>query len=124
MIDFQNGGVIKLKETGADSLEGNLKQLLIPGEQILQGYKGIRDYVVFTTKRIIAVNIQGITGKKKDYTSLPYSKIQAFSIETAGNFDLDSELDLFFSGLGHVRFEFSGRNDIVRLGQIISERIL
>ena len=124
MIDFQNGGIFKLKQTGIDSLEGDIKQLLIPGEQIIQGYKGIRDYVVFTTKRIIAVNIQGLTGKKKDYTSLPYSKIQAFSIETAGNFDLDSELDLFFSGLGHVRFEFTGRNDIVRLGQIISERIL
>ena len=124
MIDFQNGGIIKLKQVGVDSLDDSLKQLLIQGEQIIQGYKGIRDYVAFTSKRIIAVNIQGLTGKKKDYTSLPYSKIQAFSIETAGNFDLDSELDLFFSGLGHVRFEISGRSDIVKLGQIISEQIL
>ena len=124
MIDFQNGGVIKLKETGADSLEGNLKQLLIPGEQIIQGYKGIRDYVAFTSKRIIAVNIQGLTGKKKDFTSLPYSKIQAFSIETAGHFDLDSELELYFSGLGKVRFEFTGQCDIVALGQIIGSFVL
>jgi hypothetical protein len=47
-----------------------------------------------------------MSGKKRDFTSLPYSKIQAFSIETAGTFDLDSELDLWFSGLGKVRLEF------------------
>jgi hypothetical protein len=40
---------------------------------------------------------QGITGKKCDFTSLPYSKIQAFSIETSGSFDQDTELDLWFS---------------------------
>jgi hypothetical protein len=49
------------------------------------------------------VNVQGITGKKRDFTSLPYSKIQAFSVETAGHFDLDAELDLWFSGVGNVR---------------------
>jgi hypothetical protein len=48
---------------------------------------------------LIAVNGQGMTGKKRDFTSLPYNKIQAFSIETAGTFDLDAELDLWFSGL-------------------------
>ena len=45
--------------------------------------KGMRDCVVFTSMRIIAVNVQGITGKKKDFTSLPLAKIQAFSVETA-----------------------------------------
>ena len=65
-------------------------------------YKGMRDYVVFTSKRIIAVNLQGMTGKKKDFTSLPMSKVRAFSMETAGTFDLDAELELWFSGLGKV----------------------
>jgi hypothetical protein len=60
----------------------------------------VRDFVVFTDKRLIAVNVQGMTGKKRDFTSLPYSKIQAFPIETADSFDLDAELDLWFSGLG------------------------
>lgn len=71
-------------------------------------FKAVRDFVVFTDKRLVAVNVQGITGKKRDFTSLPYSKIQAFSIETAGTFDLDAELDLWFSGLGKVRLEFKG----------------
>ena len=47
----------------------------------------MRDCVVFTSKRIIAVNVQGISGKKKDFTSLPLAKVQAFSVETAGTFD-------------------------------------
>ncbi len=71
--------------------------------------------VVFTDKRIIAVNVQGITGKKKDFTTLPYSKISAYSVETAGTFDLDSELDLYYSGVGRVRFEFKGSSDILEM---------
>ncbi|GHD06187.1 PH domain-containing protein [Zhihengliuella salsuginis] len=57
-------------------------------------FRGIRDFVALTVKRIIAVNVQGIAGKMRDYTSLPYTKIQSFSVETAGTFDLDAELDL------------------------------
>ena len=60
--------------------------------------------------------VQGLTGKKKDYTSLPYSKIQAFSVETSGVFDMDSELELWFSSIGLVKFEFSGGSDIVKIG--------
>jgi len=80
--------------------------------------------VVFTNKRIIAVNVQGMTGKKKDFTNMPYSKIQVFSIETAGVLDLDSELEVYFSGLGLVKFEFSGNSDIVAIGRQISGAIL
>lgn len=124
MIDFKNGSVFKLKQVKGDSVEKDIVPLLIEGEQIIGAYKGVRDYVVFTNKRLISVNVQGMTGKKKDFTTLPYSKIQAFSVETAGHFDLDSELDLFYSGLGHVRLEFSGASDIVKIGKSISAYIL
>ena len=98
--------------------------MFVPGEELIGEYQAIRDYVIFTNKRIIAVNVQGITGKKIDFSTLPYSKIQAFSIETAGVLDLDSELEMYFSGLGKVNFEFSGENDIVQLGKLISEKNL
>ena len=65
-----------------------------------------------------------MTGKKRDFTSLPYSKVQAFSIETAGTFALDAELDLWFSGLGNVRLEFKGNTDIRQLGQMIAHYVL
>lgn len=120
VIDFQNGSFFKLKKCD-NSIADDLLPLFINGEEIIGCYKSIRDYVVFTNKRIISANIQGITGKKKDYTSMPYSKIQVFSIETAGVLDLDSELELYFSGVGKVRFEFSGSSDIIQIGKIIGE---
>lgn len=122
MIDFKNGSIFKLKK--ADGSGKEVEQLLIPGEIIIGSYKGIRDSVTFTNKRVIAVNVQGMTGKKKDYTSLPYSKIQAFSVETSGVLDMDSELELWFSSVGLVKFEFTGNSDIVRIGQAIGTFIL
>ena len=80
--------------------------------------------MVFTNKRVIAVNAQGITGMRKDYTSLPYSKVQSFSVETAGTIDLDAELDLWFSGLGVVRFESKGQVDVRQLSQMIATHVL
>lgn len=122
MIDFQNGSVFKLKAN--DEYARIVLELLVPGENVLGAFKALRDGVVFTDKRVIAINVQGITGKKKDFTSLPYSKVVAFSVETSGSFDLDSELDLYFSGLGKVRFEFSGRANIVELGRTIGAFVL
>lgn len=103
---------------------GDIQPLLINGEEIIGSYKAMRDYCVFTNKRVIAVNVQGMTGKKKDFTSLPYSKVSAYSVETAGVLDLDSELEMYFSGLGKVKFEFSGQSNIVQIGQVISSYIL
>jgi len=124
MIDFKNANYFKLKQVDPSTVENKIASLLITNETIISAHKGLRDYIVFTQKRIIAVNVQGLTGKKKDFTSLPYSKIQAFSVETAGTFDLDSELELYFSGLGKVKFEFSGSSDIVQIGQFISSCIM
>jgi len=124
MIDFKNGSYVKLKRTGGFKNENLIAPLFVQGETFIGEYQGMRDFVVFTNKRIIATNVQGITGKKKDFTSLPYSKIQLFSIETAGTLDLDSELELYFSGVGKLKFEFSGRSDIVQIGQFIGSYIL
>lgn len=124
MIDFQNGSLFKLAPTDPQQIGPSILPILIADEQIVSAYRAVRDSVVFTTKRLIAINVQGLTGKKTDYTSLPYSKIQAFSIETAGTFDLDSELELWFSGLGRVKLEFKGRVDIRHLGQLIAGYVL
>lgn len=101
-----------------------IEPILIDGETIISEYSAIRDFVVFTNKRIIAVNVQGLTDTKKDFSSLPYSKIQAFSIETAGMLDLDCELEIYMSGLGKVKFEFRGDNDIAEIGKLIGSHIL
>jgi hypothetical protein len=122
MIDFQNASFIKMKEDSG--LIPLVTPLLVADEKVIGAYKAMRDGVVFTSKRIIAVNVQGMTGKKKDFTSLPYSKIQAFSIETSGVFDMDSELELYFSGLGKVKFEFAAHCNITQIQAIISGYVL
>ena len=124
MIDFKNATFVKLSPAGAGAVPADVNAMLVDGEQVVQAFKAVRDMVIFTNKRIFAINVQGITGKKKDFTSLPYSKIQAFSVETAGLLDLDSELDLYYSGVGKVRFEFRGASDILNIGRIISQYAL
>lgn len=122
MIDFANASFLKLQESPEYAKE--IEPILVEGERLLGSYKGIRDGVVFTDKRIIALNVKGITGKKRDYTSLPYSKIAAYSVETAGVFDLDAELDIWISGVGKVRFEFKGKSNILEISKVISRQTL
>lgn len=124
MIDFQNGSVFKLGPATPDEAMPLIQGLLVQGESIFAAFKTVRDFVVFTDKRILAVNVQGLTGKKRDFTSLPYSKIQVWSVETAGTFDLDAELDMWFSGLGRVRLEFKGRVDVGALSKMIAFHVL
>ena len=69
--------------------------VLVGVEFFFGSYKSIRDGVVFTNKRIIAINVQGVTGKKKDFTSIPYSKISTYYLETAGTIDLDDKLEVY-----------------------------
>ena len=124
MIDFNNASFVKLRPVNDNAFEKMVAPILVEGEEHIGSYQSIRDGVVFTNKRIIAINVQGITGKKKDFTSLPYKKIQAFSVETAGVFDLDSELKLWFSGVGRVKFEFIGATDVSYICKTISKQVL
>lgn len=124
MIDFQNASFLKLKPVPDQNFLPMIQSMLIDDEEVIQSFQSIRDGVVFTTKRIFAINVQGITGKKKDFSSLPYSKIQAFSVETAGVLDLDSELELWFSGLGKVKFEFTSNCNVSEICRMISNKVL
>ncbi|MDP5186127.1 MAG: PH domain-containing protein [Alishewanella sp.] len=122
MIDFNNKSVFKLKQNS--EFAEKVSALLLDNETVIDSYKSMRDGVVFTNKRIIAVNVQGITGSKKDFTSLPYKNIVAYSVETSGTFDLDSELEIYLSSVGKVRFEFTGSTAIVEISKHISLSIL
>ena len=125
MIDFNaNGFFARLKKVNNDNFKDLVGVFFVEGEFVVAAYKSIRDGVVFTSKRIITINIQGVTGKKKDFTSLPYSKIQAYSVETAGLLDFDSELDMWFSGLGRVRIEFIHSMNIEKICKLISQKVL
>jgi hypothetical protein len=85
-----NAGVV-----GVNKLQAEYEQLLVDGETVEVGFQVIRDTFIFTSKRLIMVNIQGVTGKKTEYLSIPYGKITKFSVESAGHFELDAELKIW-----------------------------
>ena len=124
MIDFNKSVMFKLEPVPVQSVLAPIHKFLIDGETILSAFKTVRDQLVFTNKRIIAANVQGVTGKKVDYTSIPYSKIQTFSVETAGVLDRDCELELYISAVGKVRFEIRCGFDIVGFNKVISKYVL
>ena len=89
-----------LGNAGSVSQEDLLKkygQLLTDSEEIEMGFKLIRDTFIFTNKRLILVDVQGLTGSKTEYKSISYKSITRFSVETAGTFELDAELKIWVS---------------------------
>ncbi len=121
MIDFNgNGFFARLKKVDDNTFASMVSDFLLTDEKIIGSYQSIRDGVVFTSKRIIAINVQGVTGKKKDFTSIPYNKITTFSLETAGVLDFDAELEIYMSGVGKVKFEFTGSTNVKEICKIIS----
>lgn len=125
-VNFNQNSVFNLKPIDTASVRNEVNGLLINGEEILCAFQTIRDQLVFTNKRIISIDVQGITGKRKSFATMPYSKIQFFSIQTPGFIELfpDSELYLVFSSGFTAKFEFKGQVDIGMIGRIISEYVL
>ncbi len=125
-ISFNKDSAFNLKPISLDGIRGEVNGLLISGEECIMAFQTVRDQVIFTNKRIISVDVQGLTGKRKSYASMPYSKIQYFSIQTAGFLELipDSELYIMFSNGATAKFEFKGDTDIGKIGRMISEFVL
>ena len=124
MIDFEKSRIFKLTPLEPSKMLEPIHKFLIDGENVLSLFQSVRDQLVFTNKRVIAANVQGFTGKKVDYTSIPYSKIQTYSVETAGVLDLECELEIYISAVGKIRFEIRGGFDIVTFNKIISTYVL
>lgn len=106
-------------EKPVDKLAEDFAPLLAPGEKLQRAFGLIRDLIVFTDRRLIFVNKQGVTGSRIEYLSVPYRSIVMFSLETAGHFDLEAELKIWLSGqptpLQHSLGRNSGAQDIVAL---------
>jgi hypothetical protein len=84
-------------EADIADVEQDLEQILAEGENVQRAFKLIRDLFIFTGTRLILVDKQGLTAKKTEYHSIPYRAITHFSVETAGHFDLESELKIWIS---------------------------
>ena len=126
MINFNKNTAWNLTPINLNSIHNEVAGLMVNGERPLMAFKTIRDQLVFTNKRIISIDVQGITGKRRSFTSLPYSKVQFFAIQTPGFMELvpDSELFLHFTNGFEATFEFRGNVDIGQIGRLISEYVL
>ncbi|MFS1516037.1 PH domain-containing protein [Bacillus sp. SCS-151] len=85
-------------EADIQSTERELKTIITTDEKVEKAFKLIRDSIVFTNQRLILIDKQGVTGKKTEFHSIPYKSVTHFSVETAGTFDIDSELKIWISG--------------------------
>jgi len=112
-----NAGVV-----APDKIEADYAQLLAEGETIEVGFAVFRDTFIFTGKRLMIVDIQGMTGKKIEYLSIPYSKITKFSIETSGRFDLDAELKIWVgSDPSPIQKKFNKKVNIYDLQRVLAQ---
>ncbi len=115
-----NAGIVSVEK-----LQSEYSELLTASEEIEVGFKLIRDTFVFTNKRLILVDIQGITGKKTEYFSIPYSKITKFSVETAGTFDLDAELKIWVgSDPVPIEKKFNKKVNIYDVQKVLANHVL
>ncbi|MEU0083483.1 PH domain-containing protein [Streptomyces sp. NPDC006274] len=97
-------------------------RLLGHGEQMQAAYVLIRDTILFTDRRLILVDKQGITGRKVEYHSIPYRSITHFAVETAGTFDLDAELKIWISGTpAPIEKTFTKGVDIYEVQAILTQ---
>lgn len=112
-------------EVSLEKLKKEFSPLLIEGENLEKAYKLVRDMFVFTNKRLILIDKQGLTGSKVDFQSIPYSSIIRFSKESAGLFDLDAELKIWIRGESlPIKKEFRKNNNINEAYLILSKYVL
>ncbi|QMU28886.1 PH domain-containing protein [Adhaeribacter radiodurans] len=112
-------------EVSLETIQTEFAPLLVDGENLEKAFKILRDMLVFTNKRLLIVDKQGLTGSKIEYLSIPYKSITRFSKESGGMFDLDAELNIWVTGQAEpIKKEFRKDNNINQVYQLLSTFIL
>lgn len=112
-------------EINAKELQKDLEATIVEGETVVKAFRILRDLFIFTDKRLLLIDKQGLTGKKAEYHSIPYKSISHFSVETAGTFDMDAELKIYISGNPTpIQREFKRGTDIVGVQKVLAGFIL
>ncbi len=112
-------------EVSLEKLQAEFSPILVEGEVLEKAYKLVRDMFVFTNKRLILIDKQGITGSKVEFQSIPYSSITKFSKESPGLLDLDAELKIWVRGESlPIKKEFKKNNNINEAYLILSKYVL
>lgn len=124
-MGFLDGLLGNASEMNLDEVNKEFSKVLAKEERIEKAYKLIRDLFIFTDKRLILVDKQGLTGKKVELRSIPYKSVTQFSIETAGHFDLDAELKIWVSGSATpIQKQFNKSLNIYELQGVLAAYVL
>lgn len=112
-------------ETDAEKVAKEFEGVLVEGEQVERAFRVVRDLIVFTSKRLVTVNKQGVTGSKQDWTSIPYHRIVYFSKETRGTLDFDAEIRIWVQDMAEpLRWEFRKDADVNEVYRVLSQYVL
>lgn len=109
-----------------NEVQKQFEKIFIQNEKVEAGFKIIRDVFIFTDKRLVLIDKQGLTGRKVEYLSIAYKSISKFSVETAGTFDLDAELKIWVSSekLPSVSKKFNKSVDVYEVQKILASFVL
>ena len=122
LLDGILGNSSKIDPT---KIQQEFDQILAFQEQVEHVYQLVRDYFVFTNKRLVLVNKQGLTGSKIEYHSIPYKSITHFSVETSGTLDLDAELNIWISSTTlPIQKRFSKKLSIYEVQSVLASYVL
>lgn len=112
-------------KVSTESMQEEYEPLLSHGEQVEQAYELVRDRLLFTNRRMVLIDKQGVTGRKIEYHSIPYRSITHFSIETAGHFELDADLKIWVSGMPQpLELKFNFRANIYEVQSVLADYVL
>ena len=121
------GGLLgNASQKDIEKTERQLEDILTTTENVELAFSLIRDLIVFTDKRLILVDKQGMTGKKTSYKSFPYRSISRFSVETAGHFDLDAELKIWVPSAQEPAevLQFTSDRSVIAIQKALAEAVL
>ena len=126
MMGLFSGLLGNASQKDIEKTERQLEDILTTTENVELAFSLIRDLIVFTDKRLILVDKQGMTGKKTSYKSFPYRSISRFSVETAGHFDLDAELKIWVSSAEEPAETLTFRSDksVIAIQKALAEAVL
>ena len=112
-------------EVNLNDIRQEFEPILIPGEELETAFRIFRDKWLFTTQRLIMLDVQGVTGGKREYHSIPYKSINHFSVETAGTFDDDCEMKIWIKGMHEpIKKEFKRDINVKELSRVLADHVM
>ena len=118
-------GIFSAHDIDSHGAAVEFQRVLLPDEEVLAAFRYIRDSILLTDRRLLHVNVQGLTGAKIEYQSIPWRSVIRFSLETAGTLDLDADMKVWVSGAAApIEAKISRKSDPNSIQRIMSERVL